>query len=131
MRVEQGWSQLDPRPVLLYLIKHDAYIVYWNGIVTTHNMALSIAGEYLGIYPTPAMQASMIQEFRQLYYSDAFNSRDWDQVVNDNSVYWVVKGALMSHLNELIPNTDPSVMLGWFDYQRAIHIKDDVYEETN
>ena len=56
MRSEQSWSMLDPKPVLLYLSNLDEYIVYWNGKVMPHAMALNMALETYGIYATPEMK---------------------------------------------------------------------------
>ncbi len=121
MRSEQSWSLLDPKPVMLYLSNLDEYIVYWNGIATTHLMALNLAMEYYGIFPTPEMKSAMEQNYSKIYYANGFNTRAWDLKVSSSPIYPYVKRLLAEHCKKVIDESgrDISEVLGWFDYSRA------------
>jgi hypothetical protein len=122
MRSEQSWSLLDPKPVMLYIEKCDEYLVYWNGVVMTHKMALCMAMEYAsGIYPTPEMKTALEQDYARLYYSNAFNTRAWDLKVCDSPVYPYLKRIMKEHLTKTIHEAKRPAqeVLGWFDYSRA------------
>lgn len=119
-RAEHSWSLLDSKPVIVYLKKHDEYIVYWNGIAMTHGQALMMAMEYRGIYPTPEMKTAMRNAFEKLYYAGAFNTRSWDRLVESSeSVYPMQKRWMKEHLDKVVKDKDPKEVFGWFDYKRA------------
>ncbi len=121
MRSEQSWSLLDPRPVLLYLDNLDEYVVYWNGIATSHTMALNAALEPFGIYATPEMKTQLEQDYRRIYYANGFETRAWDSKVAGSPIFPYVKRLLLEHIKKTItePKRDISEVLGWFDYSRA------------
>jgi hypothetical protein len=119
MRSEQSWSLLDPRPVLLYLDYLDQYIVYWNGIVMPHSMALCIAMEHVGIYPTPEMKTALERNYDLIYYSNGFETRAWDNKVQSSPVYPYLKRIMHDHLIKVIEGKEPGDILGWFDYKKA------------
>lgn len=121
MRSEHSWSLIDPKPVLLYLPSVDDYIVYWNGIATTHLIAMNVAMEQFGIFPTPEMKTSMEQNYRKIYYTNGFATRAWDLKVAESPVYAYTKRILGDHLKSLILESkrDISEVIGWFDYSRA------------
>jgi len=121
MSAEKAWSLLDNRPVLKYVANCDDYIVYWNGIVMPHKMALCIAGRLIGVYPTPEMKIVMQQNYLKLYYANAFGSLGkWDHLVTNRQMYNVVENHMMNHLNELQQQNIPGAeVLGWFDYNRV------------
>lgn len=122
MSAEKSWSLIDSRPVLKYVPQCDDYIVYWNGIVMPHKMALCLAGRLIGVYPTPEMKIVMQENYRKLYYANAFNSLGkWDHLVENRQMYQVVENHMMNHLNELQQQNIPGAeVLGWFDYNRGI-----------
>jgi hypothetical protein len=120
MRAERSWSLLDPKPVLLYLTKHDEYIVYWNGWVMTHSQALCHAVERCGIYPTPSMKLAMQTTFERLYYSGAFQTRSWDSMLSGYSnIYDYQKLKIKEHVDKVVGATDFKDVLEWFNYDRA------------
>lgn len=119
VRDEQSWSLLDPRPVLLYLEHHDEYIVYWNGIVMPHTMALCMTMERFGIYATPEMKHVLLTTYRRLYYANAFKTRFWDPRITDGDVYGYLKNIMKDHLNKICEDKTPQDILSWFDYSRA------------
>jgi hypothetical protein len=87
MRSEHSWSLLDPKPITLYLENLDEYIVYWNGVAMTHSMALCMAMEYVGIWPTPEMKIVMEKNYKNIYYAGGFQTRAWDLKVASSPVY--------------------------------------------
>lgn len=121
MRSEQSWSLLDPRPVLLYLPNLDEYIVYWNGIATTHLMAMNLALEHFGIFPTPEMKTAMEQNYNKIYYSNGFDTRAWDLKVASSPIYPYIKRIMAQHTKNLIVEQNKTIndVLDWFDYSRA------------
>lgn len=120
IRAEHSWSLLDPKPVIVYLKKHDEYIVYWNGIAMTHSQALSMSMEFCGIYATPEMKMSMQKTYEKLYYAGAFNTRSWDDIVSRSEpVFTAQKKWMKDHLVKVCKDKDPREVLGWFDYKRA------------
>ncbi len=121
MRSEQSWSLIDPKPVLLYLSNVDEYIVYWNGMVMPHTMAMNIALEYYGIYATPEMKTAMEQNYKKIYYSNGFGTRAWDLRVAESPLYPYIKRIMKDHLDRTIGEggREISEVLGWFGYERA------------
>jgi hypothetical protein len=119
MRSEHTWSLLDPRPVLLYLDKSDEYIVYWNGVVMPHTMALSMAMEHYGVWATPEMKTAMEKDYERIYYANGFNTRAWDSKVSSSPVYPYLKRIMADHLKTVLEGKEAKDVLGWFDYSRA------------
>lgn len=119
MRSEHSWSLLDPKPVLLYLPQHDDYIVYWNGVVMPHSMALCMAMEVIGIWATPEMKTVMEKNYERLYYAGAFNTRAWDSRVASGPVYSYLKRCMGEHIIKTVEGKEPKEILGWFNYNRA------------
>lgn len=121
MRSEQSWSLLDPKPVLLYLSNVDDYIVYWNGVATTHLMAMNLALEHFGIYPTPEMKTAMEKNYEKIYYANGFDTRAWDRKVESSPIYPYIKRIMAEHCKKVISDQgrDISEVLGWFSYERA------------
>jgi cobalamin biosynthesis Co2+ chelatase CbiK len=124
MRSEQSWSLLDPKPVLLYISHLDEYIVYWNGIVMPHSMALCMAMETLGIYPTPEMKTALEDTYRRIYYANGFDTRAWDNKVKDSPVYPYLKRIMTEHLKKVMEGKNPKDILGWFNYEKARSLND-------
>jgi len=119
MRNEQAWSLLDPKPVLIYVETLDDYIVYWNGVVMPHSMALCMTMEYIGVWPTPEMKTAMEQNYDRIYYAGGFQTRAWDRRVESGHIYPYLKRIMGDHISKTIEGKDPSEILGWFNYQRA------------
>jgi hypothetical protein len=119
MRSEKTWSLLDPKPILLYIDHCDDYIVYWNGIAMPHSMALCMAMEYYGIWPTPEMKEALEKTYRKLYYNNAFATRAWDQKVSFSLIYPYLKAIMLEHMNKVVKGQDAKEVLGWFNYNRA------------
>jgi hypothetical protein len=119
MRSEQSWSLLDPKPVLLYLSNLDEYIVYWNGIVMPHTMALCMSMEYFGVWPTPEMKTAMEQNYERIYYANGFATRAWDSKVSSSPVYPYLKRIMAEHMKKLLEGREARDVLGWFDYSKA------------
>jgi hypothetical protein len=119
MRSEKSWSLLDPKPIVTYLAHHDDYIVHWNGIVIPHSMALCMAMEQFGIWPTPEMKTALESNYRTLYYAGAFDTRAWDTEVEESPIYPYLKRIMAKHLPKAIEGKDAKEVLGWFHYNRA------------
>jgi len=119
MRSEHSWSLLDPKPVMLYLDIVDEYIVYWNGIVMPHTVALCLAMEHFGVWATPEMKTSMENTYQRIYYAGGFNTRAWDLKVASSPVYPYLKRIMTDHLKKVIEGREAKDVLGWFDYSRA------------
>lgn len=119
MRSEHSWSLLDPKPVILYLNHLDEYIVYWNGVAMTHSMALCMAMEYVGIWPTPEMKSAMEKNYKNIYYANGFKTRAWDLKVCSSPVYPYLKRIMKDHLAKVLDGKQPKDVLAWFDYKRA------------
>ena len=109
-----------PQSSKYYVNKSDDYIVYWNGIVMPHSMALCMAMEHAcGIYPTPEMKTVLEQGYERLYYSNAFNTRAWDSRVEGSPLYPYLKRIMQEHLKKVLEGREARDVLGWFDYNRA------------
>jgi hypothetical protein len=119
MRNEQAWSLIDPKPVLVYVEAVDDYIVYWNGIVMPHTMALCMTMEYLGVWPTPEMKNQMESDYRKIYYADGFQTRAWDRKVENGHLYTYLKRIMKDHLVRVLDGRSAPDLLGWFNYSRA------------
>ena len=116
---ELSWSLLDPRPVLKYIMECDEYIVYWNGAVMPHLLALNLAMEEFGIYPSPSMKIHILDNYKKIYYSNGFDTRAWDNIANTGNPYNYLKRFMGEHIHSTIANYDKSDVLGWFNYDRA------------
>ena len=119
MRSEHTWSLLDPRPVLLYLDNSDEYIVYWNGVVMPHTMALCIAMENFGVWATPEMKTAMEKDYERIYYANGFDTRAWDGKVSDNPVFPYLRRIMAEHVKKVIEGKEARDVIGWFDYSKA------------
>ena len=119
MRSEKSWSLLDPKPVLLYLPASDEYIVYWNGKVMSHAMALCLTMEHFGIYPTPEMKNVLEENYRKIYYANGFDTRAWDSKVEAGPIYHYIKRIMADHLKKVLEDKEAKDVLKWFDYKRA------------
>lgn len=118
---EIAWSVVDPRPVLKYISSIDDYVVFWNGTVMPHSIALNLALAPAGIYPTPAMKAAMEDTYRRFFYSGALGSRQWEDVAVKGLAYSVMQRALEPHIRQLYERNKTKEILGWFDYERAVN----------
>jgi len=123
MRSEKAWSLLDPKPVPIYLQHQDDFIVYWNGIVMPHRMALVLAMEHFGIYPTPEVKTALRKNYERLYYSGAFQTRAWDQMVSNSGseIISYLRRKMQDHLSKTLENRTAQEVFAWFDYKRARH----------
>lgn len=117
--VERSWSMLDAKPVLIYLQKHDEYIVMWNGAIMPYAHALCIAGERLGIYTSPSMRNEMNSTFFKLYYAGAFGEQHWDNIVEENRTYNYLRGFMFEHMNKISEISTGNDILRWFDFSNA------------
>ena len=127
MSAEKSWSLLDHRPVLKYIPKCDDYIVYWNGIVMPHKMALCIGGILLNIFPTPEMRTQLQKNYLRLYYANAFDcSGSWDHIIHEGTeMYGFFNRYMGKHLEFIKEQNIPgSEVLGWFDYSRVAVVSD-------
>ena len=118
---EYSWSLIDPRPVLKYVDLLDEYIVYWNGAVMSHPIALNIAMEHLGMYPTPAMKAAMVKDHARIYYCNGFGSQpeNWRDIIKSRSTYRYLSRFMCDHVAEVVKQHDPIEVFMWFDYSKA------------
>lgn len=119
MRSEHSWSLIDPRPVLRFVPECDDYIVYWNGVVMPHLMALNIMMERFGVFPSPEMKVMLMRNYRKLYYAGAFGTRAWDDLAMNGSMYNYLNRLMYEHIKTLIEGRTEAEMLGWFNYNRA------------
>lgn len=148
MTSEYSWSLLDPRPVLRYVEECDEYIVYWNGIVMPHLMALNFTMERFNMYPSPEMKRMMASNYEKIYYSGGFGHRNWDEIVRPaenttynfrtkktttkdaatesrqqpvtySKIYNYLGRTMCDHINKLHEKYSCSEMLDWFKYDRA------------
>lgn len=120
MHSEQSWSQLDPKPVLLYLPNLDEYLVYWNTVAMTHSQALCIAMTTLGIYPTPQQKRAMQHNYLKIYHAGGFGHQKWDHIIQANdTVYSYLCKKMQTHVMTCAKQVSPAELLQWFDYARA------------
>ena len=127
MSAEKSWSLLDSRPVLKYISQCDDYIVYRNGIVMPHKMALCFGGTLLNIFPTPEMRRELNLNYRKLYYANAFETLGkWDHILDgrkeheQRDMHGFLFRYIEKHLNSLKEQKiSGAEVLGWFDYKRA------------
>ena len=116
---ERSWSMLDAKPVLMYLQKHDEYMVMWNGAIMPHAHALCITAELLGIYTSPTMKDAMHDTYCKLYYAGAFGEQHWDKIVEENRTFTYLRGFMFDHVDKLSKISTRAEILGWFDFSSA------------
>ena len=118
------WSTMDPSPVIFYDKKNDAHLACWNGLLMTHKQALVIASSiFYNIWPSPKMKASIFEEFKRLYYSNAFGTKSWDTVergADNHFKYLHVK--IFQHFKDKLENKyEMQDVLKWFDKKELQH----------
>lgn len=118
---EYSWSLLDPRPILKYVDFLDEYIVYWNGVLMPHGVALNLAMEMFKIFPTPTMKAELHLTYKRIYYSNGFGEmpHEWEDAISTGRVYSYLRNLLYPHIKEVVEKHEPQEVLGWFAYSRA------------
>jgi hypothetical protein len=85
-------------------------------------MALCAAMEHCcGIWSTPEMKTVMEQNYQKIYYAGGFDTRAWDQKVENSPIFPYVKRILADHIKTVVENKPPAEVLSWFDYKRARH----------
>lgn len=88
MRSEAAWSYLDPKPLCVYDPKHDAHLVFWNGIVMTRSYALMIYGTaWCSIYYPESQKIAAWKEYQRIYRSGGFDHRSWDGLLERKSYH--------------------------------------------
>jgi hypothetical protein len=83
-------------------------------------MALAMSMEIVaGIYPTPEMKTALEKDYEKLYYSNAFDTRAWDDMVKSGPIYPYLKRLMADHLKVVLEDKEAKEVLGWFNYNRA------------
>jgi len=113
-----SWSQLDPKPVLLYIKEYDNTLVAWNGVLMTKVVALNLAIEQFGKYPTPKMKNEMFKTYKQLYITGFFGEQNWDSFFEGSAdnLFLYVRKLNKEHLMKLVKGKKITEVLGWFKY---------------
>ena len=118
---EYAWSLISPLPVMVFLPKHDDYIVYWNGAVMPHLLAMNLAMKNFGIFPSPSVRTAIEENYKKLYYADAFGNRQWDTFLDSEgySVFRYMNSVMHRHIHTTLENKTPMEVLDWFNYKHA------------
>jgi hypothetical protein len=119
MHSELAWSCISNRPVIVHLKSHDTEIAYWHGVVMTKRQALAIAGSiYLNHWVSDKAKDAMWDEFKKLYYSNAFQSSgDWEvalESVDGGRIHFRSLTNKIKRLHEKIKLESPYEMFSWF-----------------
>lgn len=123
MTPQHSWSLIYPKPVTVYVSSCDDHIVYWNGTVMPHKMALVMALETIGIYPSPEMKRQMELNYAVLYYSGALGTRAWDDRVSRGWLYPYLCRIMRPHVEKITENRPAQEILAWFDLAKS-HVTD-------
>lgn len=110
-----SWSLINPRPIVVYVKKHDEHLVYWNGYVMTHAHALQIMLMPYGIYASPKVKSAITKRFKQLYTAGLFGDVAWDRVVHSNEYYKYVVDKVETHVREITKGVDIYDAVKWLD----------------
>lgn len=117
---ERSWSMLDPRPIIIFLPKHDEYMCLWNGVIMPFLHAQCLAAEYLGIYQGPSVKASLDEHYHRLYYAGAFGTRAWDEQVCQRNTYNLLKDIMANHLNKTLKDRSGQEIISWFNLNNVV-----------
>jgi len=111
-----SWSQLDPKPVLLYVKEYDDTLVAWNGVLMTKVVALNMTIEQFGKYPTPKMKKEMFKTYKQLYMTGFFGEQNWDSFFEGtaDNLFMYIRSLNKEHLIKLTKDKKITEVLGWF-----------------
>lgn len=111
-----AWSQIDKRPVLLHVSEYDETLVAWNGVLMNQLVAMNVAIEQFGKYPTPKMKDEMFIRYKQLYMTGFFGEQNWDSFFNDkpDNFFMYIRKVNKDHLFKQCKDTKISEVLGWF-----------------
>lgn len=126
---EYVWSKFDNKPILKYLPELDSYIVFWNGIVLSHKLALCIAAaQLLHQYPTPSMRRKAAEDHKKLYLANAFGNAghdSWKWIIESghDTIYRKAAEYMSEHTRILDnKNISPKEIFSWFLYEKAAKI---------
>ena len=112
----ETFSLLDHKPVLIYNDTYDDWFACWQGVRMTGRQAFVIASELLySARITPEMRYNLETHFKSLYYANAFNTRQWDNVVETMETTNVQRSILTRRLNKQQVTFDKTEVLGWFN----------------
>ena len=111
-----SWSQLDAKPVCLYVKEYDETLVAWNGILMNKVVALNMAIEQFEKYPTPKMKKEMFKVYKQLYMTGFFGEQKWDSFFESTSdnLFTYLRNVNKDHISKLVKDKKISEVLGWF-----------------
>lgn len=140
MHSEIAWSKLDPKPIMLYLKKLDEYIVYWVGVGMSRKHGIMLASSlYFNIWPNPKMKLEAWKEFKKIYYSNGFDTRDWDATLRSLSPGASEQSQATAHYNYIKHHVtlniykkegglmynpdDPRELLNWFRPEYAVIVE--------
>lgn len=119
MRSEHSWSLLTPKPIHLFLKSHGEYITFWNGIVMPYSAALCVGLELIGIWPSPEMKEKIHQTFEKLYYTGAFQNRNWDRIAESKDILNYYKRKMQPHVVNHFKNYTGPELFEMFDLTKA------------
>ena len=112
-----AWSLLDPKPICLYVKEYDETLVAWNGMLMTKVVALNMAIEQFGKYPTPKMKQEMFKTYKQLYMTGFFGEQNWDSFFDGTSadnLFSYLRKINQAHLVKTVKDKKITEILGWF-----------------
>ncbi len=119
MRSELSWSLLTPKPIHLYLKQHGEYITFWNGIQMPYSAALCVGLELIGLWPSPEMKEKIHETYRRLYYTGAFQNRNWDRIAEGGDILVYFKRKMQVHVLNNFKDVSGPELFELFDLTRA------------
>jgi len=111
-----AWSKLSANPVCIYLEKYDDTLVVWNGVLMTKLLALNLAIEIYGKYPSPTVKAGIFKSYEQLYITGFFGKQNWDSFFENpaDGFFGYMRTLNNAHLQKVTKGKKISEVLLWF-----------------
>ena len=85
----QGWSYLDPRPIIIHSDYHDEYLVMWNGFLTTYSAINAyIVMMVTDMYISDLQKECIFDDVKRLIFKDIFPQFLDSNNFNNYFAYW-------------------------------------------
>lgn len=128
MRSELAWTHISPLPIIIRDKKTNIDLCLWNGVCLTRNYGRLITGTvWCSIYWPNSVKETAWQEYQKAYYANAFLTRKWDSIVENQSaetfLSWITRTVSSKDKEfwiKLKSKYSAFEALSWFEKERLL-----------
>lgn len=122
MNNKLAWSLLDPRPVMVYDLDHDADLCFWNGQVMTRTYALIIVSRvWCNLHVVETVKQTAWQQLARYYSMGVFSGYDLGEYFDekDHTNYpaylsGLIQSGDVNFFTKLVQQYTAKQALAWF-----------------